>query len=379
MKKLLIILILLLSISTYADEIAKNARGAILIEPSTKTVIFDKNMHDRLSIASLTKMMGLILIFEKIDDGTIKYTDKVIASANASNMGGSQIWLETGEEMTVEELLKGIIMASGNDAIVAMAEYVGGSEENFVKMMNEKAKELGLKNTNFVNPTGLDEKDHYSSAYDVAMIAIELMNHPDIFKFTTIYEDYLRKNTDRKFWLVNTNKLLKSYKGVDGLKTGMTDNAGYTMAVTAKRDGLRLLAVVLGETSGKERNKEVAEMLDYGFNNYEVTTIKNKDDIVGEIKIDKAEPEKIDVKVGSDVTILRKKGDKIKEYNSEVKLGDVKLPLRSGEVIGKLLVKDGSNTIKQVDLISSSDMKKKGFFNLWLNTFKSIMTGDLIS
>lgn len=379
MKKLLIILILLLSISTYADEIAKNARGAILIEPSTKTVIFDKNMHDRLSIASLTKMMGLILIFEKIDDGTIKYTDKVIASANASNMGGSQIWLETGEEMTVEELLKGIIMASGNDAIVAMAEYVGGSEENFVKMMNEKAKELGLKNTNFVNPTGLDEKDHYSSAYDVAMIAIELMNHPDIFKFTTIYEDYLRKNTDRKFWLVNTNKLLKSYKGVDGLKTGMTDNAGYTMAVTAKRDGLRLLAVVLGETSGKERNKEVAEMLDYGFNNYEVTTIKNKDDIVGEIKIDKAEPEKIDVKVGSDVTILRKKGDKVKEYNSEVKLGNVKLPLRSGEVIGKLLVKDGSNTIKQVDLISSSDMKKKGFFNLWLNTFKSIMTGDLIS
>ena len=378
MKKLLIILILLLSISTYADEIAKNARGAILIEPSTKTVIFDKNMHDRLSIASLTKMMGLILIFEKIDAGTIKYTDKVIASANASNMGGSQIWLETGEEMSVIELLKGIIMASGNDAIVAMAEYVAGSEENFVKMMNEKAKKLGLKNTNFVNPTGLDEENHYSSAYDVAIIAIELMNHPDIFKFTTIYEDYLRKNTDRKFWLVNTNKLLKSYKGVDGLKTGMTDNAGYTMAVTAKRDGLRLLAVVLGETSGKERNKEVAEMLDYGFNNYEVTTIKNKDDIVGEIKIDKADPEKIDVKVGSDVTILRKKGDKVKEYNSEVKLGDVKLPLRSGEVIGKLLVKDGINTIKQVDLISSSDMKKKGFFNLWLNTFKSIMTGDLM-
>ena len=260
-----------------------------------------------------------------------------------------------------------------------MAEYVGGDEENFVKMMNEKAKELKLMHTHFVNPTGLDEKGHYSSAYDVAIIASELMKHQDVFKYTTLYEDYLRKNTDRKFWLVNTNKLLKSYKGVDGLKTGMTDNAGYTMAVTAKRDGLRLLAVVLGETSGKERNKEVAEMLDYGFNNYEVTTIKNKDDIVGEIKIDKAEPEKIDVKVGSDVTILRKKGDKVKEYNSEVKLGDVKLPLRSGEVIGKLLVKDGSNTIKQVDLISSSDMKKKGFFNLWLNTFKSIMTGDLIS
>ncbi len=379
MRKIFVLLMIILSISIVkAEELVPNAKSAILIEPTTKTVIFDKNMHEEVSIASLTKMMGLILIFEKIDEGKIKYTDIVTASSNAANMGGSQIWLSAGEEMTVEDLLKGIIMASANDGIVAMAEYVGGSEENFVKMMNEKAKELGLKHTNFVNPTGLDEKGHYSSAYDVAIIASELMKHEDIFKFTTIYEDYLRKNTDNKFWLVNTNKLIKTYKGADGLKTGMTDNAGYTMAVTAKRDGMRLLAVVLGEKEGKVRNKETAELLDYGFNTYEVTTIKNKNDIVGEITVDKASPEKIDVTVGEDVTILRKKGDQVKEYNSEVKLNDVKLPIKKGDVIGKLLVKDGNNTIKQVNLISNSDMEKRNFFDLWINTFKSMFTGDLV-
>ncbi len=378
MKRLLIIFSIFLTFSVKAEELVSNARNAILIEPDTKTIIYEKNVHDEVSVASLTKMMGLILIFEEIDTGKIKYTDKVIASANAAGMGGSQIWLETGEEMTVEELLKGIIMASGNDAIVAMAEYVGGSEDNFVKMMNAKAKELGLKNTNFVNPTGLDEDKHFSSAYDLAIIAIELMKHPDIFKFTTIYEDYLRKDTDRKFWLVNTNKLLKTYKGVDGLKTGMTDKAGYTMAVTAKRDGLRLLAIVLGEQNGKVRNIETSELLDYGFNNYEAITIKNKGDIVGEITLDKANPGKINVMVKDDVTILKRKTDEKREYNSEVRLNTIKLPIKKGEIIGKLLIKDSNNIINEVDLVSDSNMERKSFLELWFNTFKSMFTGDII-
>lgn len=379
MKKIFAFLLILLSfISVKGNELVPNARNAILIEPNTKTVIFEKNAHDRVSIASLTKMMGLILIFEQIDAGKIKYTDKVVASANAAGMGGSQIWLSAGEEMSVEDLLKGIIMASANDGIVAMAEFVGGTEENFVKMMNDKAKELGLKNTHFVNPTGLDEKNHYSSAYDVAMIAIELMKHKDVFKFTTIYEDYLRKNTDNKFWLVNTNKLLKSYKGVDGLKTGMTDDAGYTMAVTAKRDGMRILAIVLGEKEGKVRNKETIELLDYGFNTYEVEIIKQKGEIVGEIEIDKATPAKIDAMVNDDVIVLRQKGQEKKEYVSEIKLDNVKLPLKKGDVIGKLLVKDGTNTIKQINLVSNKDMKKKNFFELWYNILKSSLIGDLI-
>ena len=180
-------------------------------------------------------------------------------------------------------------------------------------MMNEKAKELGLKNTNFVNPTGLDEENHFSTAYDMAIIAKELMTHEEIFNYTSIYEDYLRKGTDRQFWLVNTNKLIKTYEGADGLKTGMTDNAGYCMAVTAKRNNMRLLAIVLGEKEGKVRNEETAELLNYGFNLYEVTTIKNKGDILGSIKIDKANLEEVDIVASSDVTVLKKQGDANKE------------------------------------------------------------------
>lgn len=259
-----------------------------------------------------------------------------------------------------------------------MAEYVGGTEDNFVKMMNDKAKELGLKHTNFVNPTGLDEDGHYSSAYDVAMIATHLMKYPDVFKFTTVYEGYLRENTDNKFWLVNTNKLIATYNGADGLKTGMTDNAGYCMAVTAKRNGMRLLAVVLGEKQGKVRNSETAALLDYGFNLYEVDTIKKQGEKVGEISLDKATPNKIAVVVNEDVTILKKKSDATKEYKSEVKLNNIKLPVKKGEVIGKLLVKDNSEIIKEIDLVSNNDMEKKGFINLFLNILKSIFTGEMI-
>ena len=379
MRKIFLLLIILLSVfKVSALELVPNAKNAILIEPETKTIIYEKNIYDEVSIASLTKMMGLILIFEQIDAGKIKYTDKVVASANAADMGGSQIWLSAGEEMTVEELLKGIIMASANDGIVAMAEYIAGTKEKFVEMMNNKAKELGLKNTHFVNATGLDEKGHFSSAYDVAIIAIELMKHPDVFKFTTIYEDYLRKNTDNKFWLVNTNKLLKSCKGVDGLKTGMTDLAGYTMAVTAKRGDMRLLAVVLGEKEGKVRNKETADLLEYGFNNYEVTTIKKQGDIVGEITVDKANPDKVQAKVEKNITILRKKGEPVKDYKSEVKLLDIKLPIKKGDIIGSLLIKDDNKVLKQVNLISNSDMKKRHFLDLWYSILKSMLTGDLI-
>ena len=378
MKKILLILIIILgSFSVYAEELVPNAKSAILIEPESKKILFEKNAYDEVSIASLTKMMGLILIFEQIDTGKIKYTDKVVASKNAAEMGGSQIWLEEGEELTVDELLKGIIMASANDGIVAMAEYIGGSEENFVKMMNNKAKELKLVHTNFVNPTGLDEKGHYSSAYDLAIIASELIKHQDIFKYTTLYEDYLRKDTENKFWLVNTNKLIKTYKGADGLKTGMTDNAGYCMAVTAKRNDMRILAIVLGEQEGKIRNKETSELLDYGFNNYEVTILKKKGEKVGDISFDKANPEKIDVTVNEDITIIHKKNEKNSEYKSDVKLNSLKLPIKIGEVIGELLIKDNMNIIKRVDLRSNQEINKKSFFELWSRLLKSMFTGEL--
>lgn len=259
-----------------------------------------------------------------------------------------------------------------------MAEKIAGTESEFVKLMNDKAKALGLKNTNFVNCTGLDEKDHYSSAYDISIIARELMKYEDVFKFTTVYEDYLRKDTANKFWLVNTNKLLKTYNGVDGLKTGMTDNAGYCMAVTAVRNNMRLLAIVLGEKEGKVRNKEVASLLDYGFNLYEVTTINKKGDIVGETYFDKASNDKINIVVAEDVVILKKTSDISKEYSSEIKLNNFSLPLKKGDKIGKLLVKDGLEIIKEVDITSDRDINKTSFLRLFWNMFKGIMSGDLI-
>ena len=381
MKKIVIwlFLVCLLPIKVFANEnIVPNAKNAILVEVGTGKIIYEKNKDERVSIASLTKMMGLILIFERIENGQLNYTDKVTASMNASGMGGSQIWLETGEVMTVEELLKGIIMASANDGIVAMAEKIAGTESAFVDLMNEKAKKIGLSNTNFVNCTGLDEDNHYSSAYDVSIIARELMKFEDVFKFTTNYEDYLRKESENKFWLVNTNKLIKTYNGADGLKTGMTDNAGYCMAVTAKRNNMRLLAVVLGEKEGKIRNKETASLLDYGFNLYEVTTIKNKGEVVGETYFDKADNDKINIIVNEDVTILKKTGELEKEYNSEIKLDNFKLPLKKGERIGKLLVKDGNEIIKEVDIVSDRDIKKTSFLKLFCNMFKCVVTGDII-
>lgn len=381
MKKLIIILIIiiLLPFKVKADNtLLSNATNGILIETSTGTIIYEKNKDEKVSIASLTKMMSLILIFERIENGTLKYTDKVTTSSIASGMGGSQIWLETGEEMTVDEMLKGIIMASANDAVVAMAEKIGGTEENFVKMMNDKAKELNLKNTNFVNSHGLDEKNHYSSAYDLSVIATYLMKFEDVFKYTTNYEDYLRVGTDRKFWLVNTNKLIRTYNGADGLKTGMTDNAGYCMAVTAKRNGMRILAITLGEKQGKVRNAETASLLDYGFNLYKVITIKNKNDVVGEITIDKANVDKINVVVNEDVTILQKQGEIEKEYQSEVKLNNIRLPLKKNSVIGKLLVKSNDEIVKEVDITTNIDITKKSFFKLFGNIFKDILTGNLI-
>ena len=379
MKKLIVFLIMFFNISVMAENLVPNAKSAILIDPDSKKILYEKNIYDEVSIASLTKMMGLTLIFEQLDSGKIKYTDKVIASKNASEMGGSQIWLSAGEELTVDELLKGIIMASANDGIVAMAEYVAGSEDAFVKMMNDKAKELKLIHTHFVNPTGLDEKGHFSSAYDLAIIASELMKHKDVFKYTTLYEDYLRKNTDNKFWLVNTNKLIKTYRGADGLKTGMTDDAGYCMAVTAKRDGLRILAIVLGEKEGKIRNKETSELLDYGFNNYEITNIKKKGEKVGEISLLKSNPEKIDIVLEDDINIIKKKGENKKDYKSEVKLNNLKLPIKKGEEIGELLIKDNNEIIKKITLKSNQDMKKRSFLDLWSNILKSMFTGDLIS
>lgn len=382
LKKLFIFLLLMLFLfptNIYAeDNFLKNAKSGMLIEASTGEVLYEKNKDDRVSVASMTKMVAQIIILENIEKGTLSWDEIIKTSKNAADMGGSQIWLQYGEEMSVRDLMKGISMASANDATVALAERIAGTEEAFVKQMNDKVKELGLKNTNFVNPTGLDENNHYSSAYDMAMIAKELLKHEQILEFSSVYEDYIRVDTPNKFWVVNTNKLIRFYDGADGLKTGFTDDAGYCMAVTAKRDGMRLIAVVLGEETGSVRNEETSELLDYGFNMYKVDIVKNRNDIITEINIEKGTKDKISAVVEDDLLVLNKKSEISKQYDIETKVNEIKLPINEGDVVGKVLVKDGNKVIKQSNLIASESVNKLGYFKTILETLQDILLGNMI-
>ena len=316
------------------EEFLVNGKSGLLMEVSSGKILFEKNKDDRVSVASMTKMVGLIIIMEKLNNGDITLDEVVTVSKNASGMGGSQIYLETGEKMSIRDLIKGITMASANDATVAMAERIAGSESKFVEMMNAKVKDLGLKNTHFVNSTGLDENEHYSSAYDMAIIAKELLKYEQILDFTSVYEDYLREDTDNKFWLVNTNKLVRLYEGADGLKTGFTDNAGYCMAVTAKRKDMRLLAIVLGEKKGSVRNDEIASLLDYGFNTYKVSKFLAKDTIVDSINFSKSTKDKVNVYLKEDASVLMKNSDSNSGYDTSYELDKLTLPINRNDVVG---------------------------------------------
>ena len=355
-----------------------NATAGILMDATTGEIIFEKNKDEKLAVASMTKMVAQIIILESIESGKIKWNDIVTASANASGMGGSQIYLTTGEEMTVEDMMKGISMASANDATVAMAEFIAGSEVEFVEMMNKKVKDLGLKNTFFKNCTGLDEEGHYSSAYDMAAIARELLKHEKILEFSSVYEDYLREDTDNKFWLVNTNKLVRFYEGADGLKTGHTDAAKYCLAATAKRDDFRLIAIVLGEDNSGVRNSETMSLLDYGFNNYKIEILKTKDDIVKEISLDKATSPKISLVPLNDIAILSKKSADTKKYTYDIKITNNNLPLKIGDEVGKIIVKDSDNNkVKEEVLTVTENVDKLNFLELFGKTLTDMILGNM--
>ena len=381
MKKLVVsflVLLLLFPMVVKADDLAliPNAKSGVLMEESTGKIIFEKNKDEKVAVASMTKMVAQILILEAIEKGQIKWTDKVTASANASSMGGSQIFLSTGEVLTVEEMMKGISMASANDATVAMAEFLKGTEIDFVKEMNKKVKSLGLKNTQFKNCTGLDEEEHYSTAYDMAIIAKELLKHEEILKFSSKYEDYLRVNTPNKFWLVNTNKLVRFYEGADGLKTGHTDAAKYCLAATAKKNDMRLIAIVLGEEVSKVRNSETMALLDYGFNTYQVQIIKKKNEIVKTENIEKASTKKIEYVPVTDIGILSKKGDTKKKYSYDIKITKNKLPLTKGEIVGKIKIKDGNTVVGEKDITVKKSTKKLSYLTLLRNTIYDIASGN---
>lgn len=358
-------------------NLAPNAKSAIMIEATTGKIIYEKNSNESLPMASMTKMMTLLLIMEEIDAGNLKWEEIVTASSHAASMGGSQIFLEVGEQMSVEDLVKGICIASGNDAAVAMAERIGGTEENFVKMMNKRAKELGLNNTNFENACGLDSPNHYSSAYDMAFIAKELVKYEKILEYTGTYEDYLRKNTDNSFWLVNTNKLVRYYQGVDGLKTGYTSDSGYCITTTAKRNDLRLITVVMGEPSSAIRNSETTTMLDYGFNTYEIDKLLSKNKVISKEKVILGKKEQIEIVPAEDINILNTKSGTKRNVNYELNLNIIKAPIKKGDIVGKINVIENNKTIISIDATVLNNVDKINIFTSYYRELIDILKGNL--
>ena len=373
MKRILILLMinfLFIPVVSAEDlKLAENAKSAILIEASTGEVLFEKNADERLVPASMTKMMSMLVIIEAIENGDLKWNQEIQVSENASSMGGSQILLETGEKMSVRDLFKGVAIASGNDAVVALAEAVAGTEDAFVQKMNDKAKELGLKNTNFKNPHGLDTANHYSSARD--------MKHEKVLEFTSVYEDYLRENTDRKIWLVNTNKLVRFYDGVDGLKTGFTEGAGYCLTATAKKDGMRVIAVVMGEADSKTRNQEVSEMLDYAFAQYKLENLLEDGYSLGKYKVYNGKDEFVTVIPKDGATILRKKGEKSSKATYEADVYELKAPLKKGDVVGSLKIKEDGKVIRKVKLTVDKNVKKANYLELLGRNIRDMVTGKI--
>lgn len=378
-RLLLLPFLLFLPLSAHAEakemkeakvKLADEAKSAILIERDTGTVLYEKNAHEKLPPASMTKIMTMLLIMEAIDEGKLSYDEKVRASEYAASMGGSQIFLEPGEEMTVDELLRAIAIGSANDASVAMAERIAGSEKAFVEMMNEKAKQLGLKDTHFANATGLPAEDHYSSAHDMAAMARELLKYEDITKYTSKYEDYLRENTDKKFWLVNTNRLVKFYPGVDGLKTGYTGEAKYCLTATAERNGMRVIAVVFGAPTPKSRNAQITKMLDYAFAQYQTHPVYERNETVAHVNVSKGKQKSVAAVTSEPVSVLTKKGQSTKQIEKVIKVkDDVKAPVRKGDELGVLILKQDGKEILRSPIVAKQTVAEASFWDLFKRVF----------
>ena len=381
MKKILILLLLLISIplvkAEETEDLAPNAKSAIMIEASTGEILFQKNKDEKLAPASMTKMMSMLLIMEEIENGNLKWNEMITTSEKASSMGGSQIFLKVGEKMTVEDLLKGVAIASGNDAVVALAERVSGSEEQFVKRMNIRAKDLGLKNTNFINATGLTADNHYSSAYDMSLIAKELVKHEKILEFTSTYEDYLRKDTKSPFWLVNTNRLVRFKEGVDGLKTGFTDEAGYCLTATMKKDNMRLITVVMKEENTSKRSADTTKMLDYGFNIYMVQTILDENTTIEKKKVELGKTLTTEILPKENITILNKKSDEQKNITYKTNINKIIAPVKKGDKVGTIDIIEDNNIISTIDATVKEDIAKANILTIYLRNLKEIISGNL--
>ncbi len=356
------------TIPTNATTILSLSVGsAVLIEQNSGQVLYNQNMHEKLRPASVTKVMTILLIMEAIDSGKLSYTDKIPCSEKAAGMGGSQIWLDVREELTVDEMLKAICVVSANDCTVAMAEYLAGSEEAFVNQMNAKAKELGMNDTTFKNCHGIDEDGHVTSAYDIALMSRELLTkHPSITKYTTIYMDSLR---DGKSSLVNTNKLVRNYKGATGLKTGSTSVALYNLSASATRNDLSLIAVIMKAPTSPIRFAEAQKLLDYGFNNFEYKKLANKNDLIKEISVDKGIENSVNAILENDSGVLIQKGQN-KDIVQSVQLTySINAPVYAGQVLGNVTYSLNGNEIGKVNIVAEKSVEKNTAFNMIEHVF----------
>ena len=364
------------SSATVTDNpLALDCGAACLIEQNSGLIIYDYNMHEKLRPASVTKIMSLLLIMEALDSGKIQLTDKIPCTEDAAKMGGSQIWLDVRETLTVEEMLKAICVVSANDCVVAMADYLEGSQDAFVKKMNQKAQELGMNDTTFKNCHGIDEDGHLTSAYDIAIMSRELlMNHPSITKYTNIWMDSLR---DGKSSLVNTNKLVRNYNGCTGLKTGSTSIALYNLSASATRNNLSLIAVVLKAPTPAIRFSNAQKLLDYGFSNYTVTSFGKNGDVIKSVEIKKGTSSSVDAILENDADVLMSNGSS-KDITQEIKLDDTfTAPILEGQKLGEVEFSINGNVVSTVNLVANKSSDKLSFgsiikfvMNKWFNMLR---------
>ncbi len=351
------------------------AKAAVLIDADTGSVLFQQNAHEELPLASVTKVMTMLLVMDSVDSGKITLDDEVTISQRAASMGGSQMYMEAGETHTVSELLKGVAMASANDGCVALAEYVAGSEEIFVEKMNEKAKELGMRDSHFVNTNGLPVAEHYSSAYDISIMSKELYKYDEIRKWFTTWQDNITvglPGKEKEFGLTNTNKLIKQYQGCDGIKTGFTSDAGYCLSASASRGDTKLIAVALGCETADIRNKEISKILDYGFASYETYVVAEKGTYMEELDVERGNPQKVKAVADRRITVLTEKGSSGNIKTKVIIKDKIELPLAKGDEIGKLRVYNGDEKVGEYTLVADSDVKKASFKQLVSRLFKKI-------
>ncbi|MFQ9521479.1 MAG: D-alanyl-D-alanine carboxypeptidase family protein [Turicibacter sp.] len=361
-----------------ADDLVTDGKAAILIEAETGEILYEKNSHEQLAPASMTKMMSMYLILEAINNGSMQWDEVIRVSEHAASLGGSQIYLKPGEEMQVRDLFKSIAIASANDAVTALAERVAGTEEAFVEKMNAKAKELGMNDTVFKNPTGLTEEGHLTTPYDMSIIGRHLVqDYPEIIEFSGLYEDYIRQDTESPFWLVNTNKLLKYVDGVDGLKTGYTQEAGYCLTATANRGEMRVIAVVMGASKSDIRNQEVTRLIEYAYGQYELVQKLEGQKVVSNGYNMLAKNRSFEIVTSEPVTVLKKKTDAEQESKYDLSLNEeIKLPIQPGDQVGILTYYYNGKAYKEIPLTVKEPVEKNSFIGLLGYIVSQILFGE---